>query len=396
MESSRPSQAPRPAVGSPPPARSFPIAQAVCLAIALALASAAGCGWNRPPEFELNLEGRPRNSVPKERREAIAKMLHRLFGTPDQPKAPDGAGLDAALLAMAAGPVGGDAQGNQRGLFRRHCVTCHGVSGDGAGPSAALLDPYPRDFRRGLFKYTSTKAGIKPLASDLKGTLSRGVAGTAMPSFAQLAPNELDALIEYVKYLSIRGETERYLFEQVVDDEARLPLDKDQVLDEGVLPAARSWEAPERDPDLVVVAGTRPPVATPEQLAASIAKGRELYASKDAQCVKCHGPNGDGNGEEKELYDDWNKPKKGVTPEQTVELGRRYTLPIQEIRPRDFRQGNFRGGVGPGGLYLYYRVYAGIKGTPMPGVGPSPGSKGVMTPEEIWHVVDFVRSLSRR
>jgi mono/diheme cytochrome c family protein len=137
-------------------------------------------------------------------------------------------------------------------------------------------------------------------------------------------------------------------------------------------------------------------VDTPEDLAASIAKGRELYASKDAQCVKCHGPNGDGNGEEKELYDDWNKPKKGVTPEQTAELQRLYTLPIQQLRPRDFRQGNFRGGIGPGGLYLYCRIYAGIKGTPMPGAGPAPGSQGVMTPEEIWHVVDFIRSLSRK
>ncbi|MCR4411687.1 MAG: cytochrome c [Thermoguttaceae bacterium] len=373
------------------------------LAIARALGAAvvglclvAGCGWNPPPEFELNLEGRPRKSVSAEQREAIAKMLQRLFGTPDRPQVPDGVGLDRSLVEMAAGPPGGDAQGNQRGLYRRHCVTCHGVTGDGAGPSAALLDPYPRDFRRGVFKYTSTKAGIKPLASDLRGTLTRGVAGTAMPSFAQLAPRELDALVEYVKYLSIRGQAEQYLFEQVVDDEARLPLDLGQVLDEGVLPAARSWEAPERNPELVIAPGPRPPVDTPEALAASIARGRDLYASKDAQCVRCHGPQGDGNGEEKELYDDWNKPKKGVTPEQTAELERLYKLPIQRLRPRDFRQGNFRGGVGPEGRHLYYRIYAGIKGTPMPGVGPSPGAPGVMTSEDIWHVVDFVRSLSRK
>ena len=35
----------------------------------------------------------------------------------------------------------------------------------------------------------------------------------------------------------------------------------------------------------------------------SIAAGAKLYASKDAECVKCHGPEGRGDGEEGELYD---------------------------------------------------------------------------------------------
>lgn len=366
------------------------------VALAFCTLCLAGCVAYQPPQFELNLEGRPKGSVSREQAEAITQMLRRLFGTPDEPRVPEGAGLDAELLAMAAGPPIGDPQGSVRGLFRRHCATCHGISGDGAGPTAIVLDPYPRDFRRGIFKYTSTKAGIKPLKSDLRRTLIRGVPGTAMPSFAQLAPRELDALVEYVKYLSIRGQTERYLLEQVVDEEVRLPLDKEMVLDEGVLPVARAWEAPEQDPQLRIEPGPRPPIDTPEQLAASIAKGRALYASKEAQCVKCHGPNGDGKGEEQELYDDWNKPKKGVTPEQTAELARRFKLPLQRLRPRDFRQGTFRGGIGPQGRYLYDRIYAGIKGTPMPGVGPGPGSQAVIPPEDIWHIVDYVLALSRR
>lgn len=373
-----------------PPAR-----RAFALGV-LAAPLLAGCMAYQPPQFELNLEGRPKGSVSRQQAEAITQMLTRLFGTPDEPRVPDGSGLDAELLAMAAGPPTGDPQGAARGLFRRHCATCHGISGDGAGPTALVLDPYPRDFRRGIFKYTSTKAGIKPLKSDLRRTLMRGVPGTAMPSFAQLSPRELDALVEYVKYLSIRGETELYLLEQVVDEEVRLPLDKDMVLDEGVLPVARAWEAPERDPQLRITPGPRPPVDTPQQLAASVAKGRALYGSKEAQCVKCHGANGDGKGEEQELYDDWNKPKKGVTPEQTAELARRFKLPLQRLRPRDFRQGTFRGGIGPEGRYLYDRIYAGIKGTPMPGVGPSPGAPGVLPPEDIWHIVDYVLSLSRK
>ena len=41
----------------------------------------------------------------------------------------------------------------QRGLYRQHCVHCHGITGDGAGPTAQFLMPYPRDFRTGEFKF---------------------------------------------------------------------------------------------------------------------------------------------------------------------------------------------------------------------------------------------------
>jgi mono/diheme cytochrome c family protein len=306
---------------------------------------------------------------------------------------PEAVGLDSERLAMAAGAVAGDAQGRQRGLFRRHCVTCHGIAGDGAGPAAAVLDPYPRDYRRGVFKYTSTRAGAKPIRKDLLRTLYRGVPGTAMPSFAHLAPEESEALIEYVKYLSIRGETELYLLQLIVDEQSYLPPDVKAVMEDGVLPTAQSWLSPEqRAAELVVDPPPRPPVDRPEVLAASVAKGRELYLAKDSQCVKCHGPDGDGNGEEKELYDDWNKPKKGVTPEQTAAQARLFKLPLQRLRPRDFRQAVFHGGSGPADLYL--RICVGIKGTPMPAAGPAPGIPGPLKPDEIWNVVDYVRSLA--
>ena len=272
-------------------------------------------------------------------------------------------------------------------------MTCHGIAGDGAGPAAAMLDPYPRDYRNGVFKYTSTRSGAKPIRKDLQRTLFRGVAGTAMPSFAHLPPEQSEALLEYVKYLSIRGETELHLLQLVVDEQSYLPPDMPTVMEDGVLPAAASWLMPEeRAPELVVVPPPRPPVDRPEVLAASVAKGRELYLARDSQCVKCHGESGDGNGEEKELYDDWNKRKKGVTPEQTADLARLFKLPLQRLRPRDFRQGVFHGGAGPADLFL--RICVGIKGTPMPAAGPAPGSQGALKPDEIWNVVDFVRSLA--
>jgi mono/diheme cytochrome c family protein len=285
--------------------------------------------------------------------------------------------------------VGGDKLGNRHGLFRQICAACHGIAGSGTGPAAAALTPYPRDFRLGVFKYTSTTAGAPPCREDLRRTLLRGIPGTAMPSQMALPMEEVDALVEYVRYLSLRGQVETYLLQDVVDGDALLPLNRAEILREGVIPVAKRWAEAERQ---VIHPPPPPPADTPEKLAASIAKGRELFATKQSQCVKCHGPEGHGDGEEKELYDDWNKGKKGVTAAETERLAGLFTLPIERLRPRNFSEGIFHGGSRPEDLYL--RVHLGIKGTPMPGVGPVPGNPGVLTPDEIWHVVRFVLSVS--
>ena len=349
------------------------------------------------PQFRLNTEGRAPEEIGPARADAITEALEKLLGTPDEPNVPEGVPLKIGQLRAAAGPVGShsdgsDSDGSRTGLYRRHCVRCHGLSGDGAGPAAAMLNPYPRDFRRGIFKYTSTNAGAKPSRKDIKRTLLKGVPGTAMPSFVRLSQNDLDALVEYVKYLSIRGEAELYLLRLVVDEDEYLPLHElaAAALEEGLLPAAALWESAR---SAVVTPPPEPPTDAPQSPASSVAKGRELYAQKDAQCVKCHGPNGEGDGEDAELYDDWNKPKEGVTPEQTAKLARLFTLPIQQLRPRNFHQGTYRGGDEP--VDLYWRIHVGIKGTPMPAAGPAPGAAGVLAPEEIWHMVHYLQSLSQ-
>jgi mono/diheme cytochrome c family protein len=337
------------------------------------------------PHFRLNTEGRDTRAITPAQTEAITGTLGELFGTPDRPIVPEEVNLRLDVLQSAAGPIGCDAEGNQRGLFRRHCAACHGVSGDGAGPSAAVLNPYPRDFRDGVFKYTSTAGGAKPAPDDLLRTLRQGIPGTAMPSFRKLYEGEIQALLEYVEYLSIRGQTELYLLQAVIDEDSPLPLETREVIEDGALPAAKSWEDAKR---LVVV-----PPEPPRQLAASVARGREIFHGAAAQCVMCHGATGDGNGDQSELYDDWNKRKHGDTPEQTRQLAERFRLPIELLRPRNFTLGKFHGGDRP--IDQYWRIYAGIKGTPMPSAGPASGSTGVLRPEEIWHVVNYVRSLGR-
>ena len=50
---------------------------------------------------------------------------------------------------------------------------------------ANFLEPRPRDFRRGIFKWTSVKDGGRPTRADLLRVLELGVYGTSMPSLAR-------------------------------------------------------------------------------------------------------------------------------------------------------------------------------------------------------------------
>jgi hypothetical protein len=83
--------------------------------------------------------------------------------------------LDLSKLKLAAGRVGSDSTGRPRGLYREHCAHCHGITGDGNGPTASFLNPYPRDYRAGLFKFKSTPSGFRPLHDDLKRIVVEGI-----------------------------------------------------------------------------------------------------------------------------------------------------------------------------------------------------------------------------
>ena len=394
--------------------------------VALACALIAGCrGQDSEPQFRLNMQDIldpqiiPSKSVTafrvtgdeadddevkekesnRQKLQFISTALYAAFGTPDEPfifpefqwNADEQTGLDLKKIKLAAGPYGGNADGTQRGLFRQHCAHCHGVTGDGAGPTAAFLEPYPRDYRQGVFKFKSTLNAAKPTTADLKRTVTEGIPGTAMPSFLLLPDKEVEALVEYVKYLSIRGQTEVMLATLLLaggDDlpegetpEERAPASA-AYIKEQISPIVDQWNAAK---EAIVNPPPRPETSTPEELAASIARGQELFKSKNAQCLQCHGPTalGDGKdgGPEKD-YDNWNKMKLPGDMD-------RWLLPKQVLRPRNLRMGIYRGGRRP--LDIYRRVHSGIAGTPMPAGGE--GATPVLEPADIWHVVDYVLSL---
>ena len=219
-----------------------PFRLAFLTAAAVFFGFVAGCRPPEPAEFRLNLEGRKAEEIREREKEAIRETLKRLFGTPDSPRIPAGTMLDEGLLAHAAGPYVEKNGTSISGLFRRYCAECHGISGDGAGNRAGSLYPYPRDYRLGVFKYTSTHSGGKPSDADLARILENGAVGTAMPSFAELDSAVGRALLEYVKYLAIRGETEHYLVRLVIDENEYLPLDMRIVEEEGLFPVLSLWE----------------------------------------------------------------------------------------------------------------------------------------------------------
>ncbi|MDA7915693.1 c-type cytochrome [Verrucomicrobia bacterium] len=92
-----------------------------------------------------------------------------------------------------------------RYVYKLQCVPCHGITGRGDGPWAAGMPEQPRNFRMGIFKYRTTPMGFQPTEDDLRRTITRGVSGTAMPTFGKtLNDRDLTAVIYYLKSRSPR------------------------------------------------------------------------------------------------------------------------------------------------------------------------------------------------
>jgi mono/diheme cytochrome c family protein len=85
-----------------------------------------------------------------------------------------------------------------RRLYDKQCVSCHGTGGRGDGEAAYLLYPRPRDFVAGAYRLVSTWERV-PTDEDLYRTISRGMPGSAMPSWSHLPEEERWALVHYVK-----------------------------------------------------------------------------------------------------------------------------------------------------------------------------------------------------
>lgn len=342
-----------------------------------------------------------------------AAVTQSWFGTPSDPRWPadDLAGpsagslVDVERLSRAAGPVSSDRDGTHRGLYREHCVVCHGLEGQGSGPAALFQNPYPRNLRHGVFKWKSTERDSKPLREDLLKSLHAGLPGSSMPSFAAVDADDLDALVDYVIYLSVRGEVEREMIAAAVDEltygDDELPdafrladkpgTDGGEVAIEVLRDVMQQWSAAT---DEVVVVPDFTPLAG-ESLDESVQRGRALFNGQIAACAGCHGNN--ANGEALILdYDDWTKEYSsaiGIDPKDRAAIRPLKKLGAMTPRladPRNLHDGVFRGGGSP--TDLYRRVSQGIAGSPMPGLLVSEDASGVgLTVDQVWDLVRYVQ-----
>ncbi len=222
-----------------------------------------------------------------------------------------------------------------RRLYLTHCAACHGERGDGKGLIAARLDPRPRDFTWGLFKFKSTPKDTMPADADLVFTINRGIRWSAMPPFeGRLKPDEINAIVQYLKVIT------------------------------------ESPGDPEEDEDplnFFTEYGQGKPItvpAAPEFTTELAARGKRLFLGDKIGCHKCHGQTGKGDGPAAgDMKDTWEHP----------------------IRPRNLTVPIYKRGIDPQNLFT--RLKLGIPGTTMEGFTRD------ITDQEIWALVAHVRSI---
>jgi mono/diheme cytochrome c family protein len=345
--------------------------------LALAIGGAAGCSRVADTAYALRADTE-KLDLPAKHKAQIAEYLAMFHGTPANPRMalPDPA-ADAEAAASVAKPgdvVAAipriDKQDYDRLHLRRghevytsQCAGCHGPTGDGKGPAGPYLNPPPRDYRNGVFKFTSTPRGSKPRREDLRRILKYGAKGTSMPAFRFLSDEDTEAVIDYVQVLASRGQLEIDLIREATDE---LSEDDDfdpETVAEFVQAISDSWDRAESE--LVRPITVNPP-RTPESIHAGAVAFAELY------CVKCHGPNARGSKSADVGQDIWGRT----------------------AYPANLAMGMLHGGRRP--VDIYRRIYSGINGTPMPS-SKDPNTAIGETPEQrsdrIWNLVHFITAV---
>jgi cbb3-type cytochrome c oxidase subunit III len=175
--------------------------------------------------------------------------------------------VPAVIASVALTRTSVEAQARGKAVYDAHCVECHGTEGKGDGPSAAYLDPQPRDLSTGKYKIRTTETGSIPTDDDLMRTVRQGLYGTSMPAWDRiLLDNDIRDVVEYVKSMSPQFST----------------------------------------PPKPIAIGD----GTPNSLE-STARGRLVYDK--LQCGKCHGSDGRGTGAVTTAFeDDWKHPLRAA------------------------------------------------------------------------------------
>lgn len=319
--------------------------------------------------------------IHKDDRKAIDSVLVAMFGTPRAPF------VSAEPEVLETLKLQGETLARGSALYRVNCLHCHGVTGDGRGPTGRWVNPHPRDYRQGLFKFTSvdqtTTPNRPPRREDLLRVLQHGVEGTAMPSFVILKQQDLEDMVSYVIHLSMRGNVEfetimRFQYDQKSNSLAAPEEGIEAAMGENLGKVIKAW----MDAQTSVIKVTEYPYKGTDdpKYKDSVIRGYKLFIgegvdkpgpnevskeeAKGADCKSCHKDFG-----RQSLYkwDEWG------------------TL----VKPRDLTQGAYRGGRRP--VDIYHRIHSGIAGSGMNIFG-----KTLTKSESIWDLVNFVQVLPYR
>lgn len=311
-------------------------------------------------------------ALDKAQAQHLNQLLEPVFGTPREPKVQlEDAKADIESLQLSPQSM---ASGSK--IFLAQCAHCHGKEGNGLGKSAEFLNPKPRDFRQGKFKYITTvrkdangkpdtAIAAYPCRADLHKTIANGIPGAGMLSFQQSEEN-IEALVSYVIHLSLRGQVEYRLTRLWLEElsEGEKPTEKDvakELKDIVHLWAsdANSVYQPQVPWEEIARKGEQEHWAT----------GRELFLNKEkGGCTECHGRSGTADPKEAPnilaMKDDWGSP----------------------IKPRNYTNETFRGGDRP--IDIFYRIKLGIKPSRM-----QAADSHKLSDADIWQLVGYVRSL---
>jgi len=344
-------------------------ASLLCL---VAVALLAGCSRTPKPVYvasEATLK------LPEKHQRQLQETLTRYFGTPLNPRLrlPTGEPADDGVPKLVD-VIEPDHLAHGAAVFNRRCAGCHGTTGDGMGEAAPYLFPKPRDYRPGTYKFTSTPYGAKPHRSDLIRVIRRGAKGTSMPAFPWLPDEDVQAVVDYVKVLSYRGE-----LEADVARVAELDYDADQEIDsvEFIDSVTRIHDNWEQAAYQVVLPVTAQPKYTDETILA----GRKAFLNKG--CSKCHGK--DGRGQTDWLSSEFIAAQEALPEDKREKLNYDawgHVAPAADITSR-----MLHGGRRP--IDVYRRIFTGINGTPMPAFEQALSQE----PDTFWHLVHYVESI---
>ncbi|HEY8121752.1 MAG TPA: cytochrome c [Myxococcota bacterium] len=112
----------------------------------------------------------------------------------------------AFTTGLAAAALAGDAAAGKLVFTGKGtCWTCHGQAGKGDGPAGKALNPPPRDFSVGAFKFDADKDGKPGSDADLKLVITKGAGAfggnPTMAPWGHLSAKEVDDVIAFVRTL---------------------------------------------------------------------------------------------------------------------------------------------------------------------------------------------------